>query len=128
MVLPLNKSLVHPHLKYAAQFWSPPLRKGIEKIVNIQQKITKMIPEIRNHSYCQWINYLKLIRLIQTRLPGQIIEVFKYLNRLYLAPEPVQGGSLIMTPMTEQETMVQKLSVKHLSHQLHNIFTQLKLQ
>ena len=40
-----------------------------------------MIPEIRNHSYQQRLKDLKLISHIQRRLRGQLIEVFKYLNR-----------------------------------------------
>ena len=40
-----------------------------------------MIPEIQNHSYQQRLNDLKLISLVQRRLRGQLIEVFKYLNR-----------------------------------------------
>ena len=39
-----------------------------------------MIPEIRNHSYHQRIQDLDLISLVQRRLQGQLIEVFKYLN------------------------------------------------
>ena len=40
-----------------------------------------MIPEIRNHSYQQRLEDLELISLEQRRLCGQLIEVFKYLNR-----------------------------------------------
>ena len=40
-----------------------------------------MIPEIRNHSYSQWPKDLNLISLEQRRLRGQLIEVFKYLQR-----------------------------------------------
>ena len=47
----------------------------------IQRRATKMIPEIRNHSYHQRIQDLDLISLVQRRLRGQLIEVFKYLNR-----------------------------------------------
>ena len=36
-----------------------------------------MIPEIRNHSYHQGIQDLNLISLVQRRLQGQLIEVFK---------------------------------------------------
>ena len=36
-----------------------------------------MIPEIRNHSYHQRIQELDLISLVQRRLRGQLIEVFK---------------------------------------------------
>ena len=40
-----------------------------------------MISEIRNHSYHQRIQDLDLISLVQRRVQGQLIEVFKYLNR-----------------------------------------------
>ena len=50
----------------------------------IQRRATKMIPEIRNHSYHQRIQVQDLISLVQ-RLRGQLIEVFKYLNRFTTA-------------------------------------------
>ena len=48
----------------------------------IQIRATKIIPEIRNH---QRIQDLDLISLVQRRLQGQLIEVFKYLNRFNTA-------------------------------------------
>ena len=80
LILPLYKSLVRPHLEHAVQLWSPNLRRDIDKIEKIQRKATKMIPEIRNHSY-----RLDLISLVQRRLLGQLIEVFKYLNEFTTA-------------------------------------------
>ena len=53
LILQLYKSLVHPHLEHAVQFWSPHLRRDIDKMEKIQRTATKMIPEIRNHSYHQ---------------------------------------------------------------------------
>ena len=44
-----------------------------------------MIPEIRNHSYHQRIQDHDLISLVQRRLRGQLIEVFKYLNEFTTA-------------------------------------------
>ena len=44
-----------------------------------------MILEIRNHSYHQRIQHLDLISLVQRRLRGQLIEVFKYLNEFTTA-------------------------------------------
>ena len=80
-MLPLYKSLVRPHLEYAVQFWSPHLCRDIDKMERVQRKATKMIQEIRNHSYQQRLKDLKLISLVQRRLRGQLIEAFKYLNR-----------------------------------------------
>ena len=66
------------------QFWSPNLRRDIDKIEKIQRRATKNIPEIRNHSYHQRIQDLALISLVQRRLRGQL-EVFKYLNEFTTA-------------------------------------------
>ena len=44
-----------------------------------------MIPEIRNHSYHQRIQDLDLFSLVQRRLRGQLIEVFKYPNEFTTA-------------------------------------------
>ena len=51
----------------------------------IQRIATNMIPEIRNHSNHQRIQDLDLISLVQRRLRGQLIEVFKYPNRFTTA-------------------------------------------
>ena len=81
----LYKSLFSPHLEHAVQFRSPHLRRDVDKIEKIQRRATKMIPEIRNHSYHQQIQDLDLISLVQMRLRGQLTEVFKYLNEFTTA-------------------------------------------
>ena len=67
LILPLYKSLGRPHLEHAVQFWSPHLRRDIDKMETIQRRATKMIPEIRNHSYHQRTQELELISLVQRR-------------------------------------------------------------
>ena len=73
----------HTNLVY--KFWSLHLRRDIDKIERIQRTATKIIPEIRNHSYHQLIQNLNLISLVQIILRGQLIEVFKYLNEFTTA-------------------------------------------
>ena len=68
LILPLYKSIVSPHLEHAVHFWSPHLRRDIDKMEKIQRRATKKIPEIRNHSYHQQIQELDLISLVQRRL------------------------------------------------------------
>ena len=68
LILPLYISLVRAHLEHAVQFWSPHLRRDIDKMEKIQTRATKMIPEIRNHSYHHRIQDLDLISLVQRRL------------------------------------------------------------
>ena len=68
LMLPLYKSLVRHHLEFAVQFWSPHLRRDIDKIERVQRKVTKMFKEIRNHCYQQRLKDLELISLLQRRL------------------------------------------------------------
>ena len=81
IVMPLFKSLVRPHLEYAVQFWSPYLRKDIEKIEGVQRRATKMIPELRGKPYPQRLRELGLHSLETRRLRGRLIETFKILNK-----------------------------------------------
>ena len=82
LILQLYKSLVRPspRIYCTVHFWSPHLHRDIDKMERVQRRATKMIPEIRNHSYQQRLKDLKLMNLVQRRLWGQLIEVFKYLN------------------------------------------------
>ena len=81
LIIPLYKSLSRPHLEDAVQlFWSPHLRRDIDKIEKIQRRATKMIPEIKNHSNHQQKQDLNLINLVQRRVRVQLIKVFKCLN------------------------------------------------
>ena len=54
-----------------------------------------MIPEISNHSYQQRLKCPELISLLQRRLRGQLIEVFKYLNMTCytIAQRPIRNLS-----------------------------------
>ena len=65
LMLPLYKSLVRPHVEYAVQFWSPHLHRDIDKIERVQRKASKIIKEIRNHSYQQQLKNLVLISVVQ---------------------------------------------------------------
>ena len=81
LMLTLYKSIVLPHLEYLVQFWSSHLRRDIDKIEKIQIKARKMLPEIRSHGYQQRLKDLEFISLARRRLRGQLVGVFKYLNR-----------------------------------------------
>ena len=50
-ILTLYNALVTPYFDYGVQFWSPPLRKDIERLEKVQARTTKLIPSIRHISY-----------------------------------------------------------------------------
>ena len=80
MVLQLYTSLVRPHLEYAVQFWSPSLRKDIDRLEAVQARATKLVPSIRQFGYRRRLERLNMFDLETRRLRGQLIETFKILK------------------------------------------------
>lgn len=80
IVLSLYNALVRPQLEYAVQFWSPSLRKDIDRLERVQARATKLIPSLRNKGYQRRLQELGLFTLETRRLRGQLIETFKILK------------------------------------------------
>ena len=78
-----------------------------------------MIPEIRNHNYHQRIQDLDLISLVQRGRRGQLIEVFKYLNRFTTA----SARGLFDYDLNDRtRNNGAKLTVKHFNTSLPNTY------
>ena len=78
--LRLYKTYVGPHLEYSIQAWSPWLRKDIEILESVQRRATKMVRGMRQLSYHQRLDKLKLTTLEVRRDRGDLIETFKILK------------------------------------------------
>ena len=51
LIILLYKAVVRPNLEYCIQVWRPYHNKDIDVLERIQRKATKIIPELRGHSY-----------------------------------------------------------------------------
>ena len=70
LIVPLYKAKVRPHLEYCIQAWRPYHKKDIDKLERIQQRATKMIPELRDLSCESRLLQCGLTTLETRRLRG----------------------------------------------------------
>ena len=85
----LYKTYVRPHLEYCISIWNPYLAKSIDKLEQIQQRATKLVPEIAHLPYVARLQYLNLHFLYCQRQRGDLIEVYKLINHLIqVSPDP----------------------------------------
>ena len=68
VILKLYKSLVRPHLDYAIPVWRPYLKKDITLLENVQRRMTKLVPKLRNKTYEERLKELKLMTLEQRHI------------------------------------------------------------
>ena len=79
----LFKGLVRPHLEYANQVWNPFLKKHINLIEKVQRRATKLIPGMKELTYTERLQKLKLPTLVYRRARGNMIEMYKILTGVY---------------------------------------------
>ena len=73
LIVLLYKAIVRPHLEYCIQARRPYRKKDIDKLERIQQRATKMIPELRDLSYESHLLECGLTTLETRRLRGDQI-------------------------------------------------------
>ena len=92
MFLDLYKGLVRPLLEYCVQAWSPYKKKYIELIEGVQRRATRLVPELRRWFYDKKLKLwrrmtyeerlveLKLTKLVDRRIRGDMIETYKIIT------------------------------------------------
>ena len=81
--VPLYKALVRSHLDYAISIWSPYKQKYKDAIENVHRRATKHLPCMKNIPYQERLERLKLPTLAYRRTRGDLIGVYKLLQRKY---------------------------------------------
>ena len=70
--------LVRPHLEYCVQVWSPYLQRDIKLLEDVQERATKMVPELKGiKKYEDRLEKLKMTALQDRRTRGDMFEVYK---------------------------------------------------
>ena len=54
--------------------------RELDRVLGVQRKVTKMIPNLRNLSYKERLKRLGMFSLRRRRLRGDMIEVFKMIH------------------------------------------------
>ena len=107
--LPLYKTMLRSHLDYAMAVWHPYKIKHKIALENIQRRVTKELPGMRDLSYIERLKLLKLPTLAYRRLRGDMIEVYIIIHNIY-DHEPVP--KLLKTNEISQRTGNRGYSLK----------------
>ena len=76
-------ALLRPHLEFGNVVWSPRLEKDKKLVEGVQRRATKIIPGLKDLTYEQRLEKMKLPSMCYRRLRGDLIEVFKYTHNIY---------------------------------------------
>ena len=76
----LYNTLIRPLIEYCVQAWSPYPQKDIILLENVQKRATKLVNKLRNKEYEDRLKDLKLTKLEDRRIRGDMILTYRLLN------------------------------------------------
>ena len=91
ILVPLFKTLIRPILEYGNSVWTNGLKKYKNMIENVQRKFTKHIKGLKDLSYEERLNIIKLPSLEFRQIRGDMIQVFKIAKNFY---DPITTSSI----------------------------------
>ena len=82
MFLKLYKSIIRPHLEYANVIWHPMYQHQKHKIEAVQRRATRMLSHLKDKTYSERLNILKLPSIKYRQLRGDLIQTYKIINNI----------------------------------------------
>jgi len=76
----LYKTYIRRHLEFCIQAWSPHFVKDITILENVQKAATNLVPRLRKYSYPVRLRMIGITSLVDRRIRGDMIEVYKLLT------------------------------------------------
>ena len=76
-LVPLYKSFVRPRLEHAVAAWSPWLESDIKSLEKIQERLIKMLSDVKGQTYEEKLKDAGLTTLKDRRARGDAIQAFK---------------------------------------------------
>ena len=77
ILVPLYKTFVRPKMEYAVTVWNPWLRKDEEVMEKVQQRLVRMLSDVKGDTYEERLQSAGLTTLRERRVRGDMIETFK---------------------------------------------------
>ena len=79
-LVPLYKCFVRPRLEFAVAAWSPWLEKNIKALEQVQERLIRMLSDVKGEDYEEKLHDAGLTTLAERRARGDAIEAFKTLK------------------------------------------------
>jgi len=81
----LYKTLVRSHLQYANCVFSPFRQMDVEKVEKVQMRATRMVKQLKNHSYEYRLKVKNLPKLkyITSPLRGDMIQMYNIISGVH---------------------------------------------
>ena len=84
--------MVRPHLEYGNVVWGPNYQGDIKRLEKFQRRATKIVTAIKDLPYVKRLTELKLPSLVYRRRRGDMIIMYKIMNRLSRSHERESGN------------------------------------
>ena len=81
-MLQLYKTIVRPTLEYCNAVWRPTYLKDQDLLEKVQQRATRLIPDVKHLSYEERLKTLKLPSLEYRRQRADLLQIYKIMHGL----------------------------------------------